>query len=194
MAGRADTGPTFEPDGTVRVPSFALPVSGLVSAEAAAAQGMRAAAPSFDAAGQEPDIAVRREQVNAYAAQAIPRLRESFAVEIVHTAIGGVPVLDVMPANRSPDPARVLVNLHGGAFTVGWDGIAHIETIPMAVLAGYRIVSVDYRMAPEHRHPAGVADGAAVYAANDRDLRWSPRKVQRGLLCTWRHVIHAYSL
>lgn len=157
--------PMFRPDGSVAVPAFVLPASGLLSEEAAAAQRMRASMPSFDAAGQEPDIVVRREQINAYAAQSLPRLREQFAVEIVRTEIGGVEVLDVTPADGNHDPERVLINLHGGAFTVGWDGIALIESIPMAVLAGYRVVSVNYRMAPEHRHPAGVEDVAAVYAA-----------------------------
>lgn len=157
--------PTFQPDGTVRVPGFDLPVSALASAEAAAAQRMRSQIPTFDAAGQEPDITVRREQINAYAAQSLPALRESFPVEIITVTIGGVEVLDVTPADGSHDPDSVLINLHGGAFTVGWDGIALIEAIPMAVLAGTRVVSVNYRMAPEHRHPAGVEDVAAVYKA-----------------------------
>ena len=161
--------PGFGPDGTVSVPSFALPISGLVSAEAAAAQRMRAAVPTFDAAGQELDVAVRREQINAYAAPAAAQLREQFAVDVVSAMIGGVDVLDVTPADGGHDPDRVLINLHGGAFTVGWDGIALMESIPMAMLAGYRIVSINYRMAPEHRHPAGVEDVAAVYAALLRD-------------------------
>jgi epsilon-lactone hydrolase len=161
----ADGKPTFQPDGTVSVPAFDLPVSSLASVEAAAAQRMRAAMPAFDAAGQEPDIAVRREQINAYAAQSLPRLRERFPVEIVAKTIGGVEVLDVTPADGGHDAERVLINLHGGAFTVGWDGIALIEAIPMAVLGRYRVVTVNYRMAPEHRHPAGVEDVAAVYKA-----------------------------
>lgn len=165
MADGADSRPTFQPDGTVCVPGFDLPVSTLASPEAAAAQRARADIPAFDAAGQEPDIAVRREQINAYAAQSLPRLRTSFPVDIASTTIGGVEVLDVTPADGSHDPTRVLINLHGGAFTVGWDGIALIEAIPMAVLAGYRVISVNYRMAPEHRHPAGVEDVAAVYKA-----------------------------
>ena len=165
MDQQAATAPQFEPNGNVRVPGFVLPVSGLLSEAAAAAQRARATSPHFDAAGGDVAIAVRREQINAYAAQVVPRLRDLFAVDIVAATIGGIDVLDVTPAERSPDPARVLINLHGGAFTVGWDGIARIESIPIAALGGYRVVSVNYRMAPEHRHPAGVEDVAAVYAA-----------------------------
>jgi monoterpene epsilon-lactone hydrolase len=146
------------------VPAFVLPLSSLVSAEAAAFQRLRASMPAFDPSAPEPDVSVRREQINAYAATRVPKLREAFPVEIERTMIGGVEVLDVMPT-AGHDPDRVLINLHGGAFCVGWDGIALMEAIPIAAMAGLRVVSVNYRMAPEHRHPAGVEDVAAVYAA-----------------------------
>jgi len=157
--------PQFRPDGSVAVPAFTLPASSLLSEEAAAFQRARAQMPVFDMQDHEPDVAVRRAQINAYAAQAIPRLREAFAVEIERREIGGVEVLDVTPAGGSRDPRRVLINLHGGAFCVGWDGIAQMEAIPIAGMTGWRVVSVNYRMAPEHRHPAAVEDVAAVYAA-----------------------------
>jgi acetyl esterase/lipase len=166
--------PQFEANGDVRVPAFVLPVSKLVSAEAAAAQRMRATMPAFDTVGVLPAEA-RRAQINAYMAPQIASLREAFAVEIVPATIGGVEVLDITPADGSHDPERVLINLHGGAFTVGWDGVALVEAIPMAVLGGYRIVSVNYRMAPEHRHPAAVEDAAAVYAALLND--YAPGKI-----------------
>jgi monoterpene epsilon-lactone hydrolase len=156
--------PQFDPDGSVRVPAFTLPASGLLSAEAAAFQRMRASMPAFDAAGQEPDIATRRAQINDYAQAGIARLGAEFPVDIVASRIGGVEVLDVTPVGGGHDPDRVLINLHGGAFTVGWDGIARLEATPIAALGNYRVVSVNYRMAPEHRHPAGVEDVAAVYA------------------------------
>lgn len=157
--------PKFLPNGDVQVPAFVLPVSSLVSEEAAAAQRMRAAMPAFDAAGQEPDIATRRRQINAYMAPQVAKLRAEFPVEIVAATRGGVEVMIVTPAGGGHDPDRVLINLHGGAFTVGWDGVALVESIPLAVLGNFQIVSVNYRMAPEYAHPAGVEDVAAVYAA-----------------------------
>lgn len=157
--------PVFLPNGDVRVPAFVLPVSGLVSEQAAEAQRRRATVPSFDAAGGGADTAARRAQINAFMAPQVERLRAMFPVAIERTALGGVEVLDVRPADGGHDPERVLINLHGGAFTVGWDGVALVETIPIAALAGYRVVTVNYRMAPEHRHPAGVQDVATVYSA-----------------------------
>lgn len=89
MDGSIENRPVFQPDGSVAVPAFVLPVSGLLSEEATAFQRQRAATPPFDAVGQEADIALRREQINAYAAQAIPRLRDMFAVGIVPATIVG---------------------------------------------------------------------------------------------------------
>ena len=164
MNGNDNSKPEFRPDGSVAVPAFVLPASGLLSEEAAAFQRMRASLPMFDMGSGEVDVAVRREQINAYAAQALPRFTQLFDVEIVRTEIGGVEVLDVTPAAGVTDPDRVLINLHGGAFTVGWDGIAQMEAIPICGMTGWRVVSVNYRMAPEHKHPAAVEDVAAVYA------------------------------
>ncbi|MDE2405756.1 MAG: alpha/beta hydrolase [Sphingomonadales bacterium] len=157
--------PQFLPDGTVVVPGFTLPVSTLLSEPAAAFARMRATMPSFAPASEEPDVTVRRDQINAYARPGAERMRESFPVTITRGTIAGVEVMEFTPEAGVTDPDRVLINLHGGAFCVGWDGIPMLESIPIASLGGWRVVSVNYRMAPEHRHPAGVQDVAAVYAA-----------------------------
>lgn len=156
--------PTFHEDGSVSVPGFTLPVSSLVSEEAAAAQRARASQPAFDGAGVDMEIGARREMLNSFMAPRIEQLRARFPVRIEARTMGGVDVLDVVPEGGATDADRVLVNLHGGAFTVGWDGVALVEAIPIAVMSGMRVVTVDYRMAPEHRHPAAVEDIAVVYA------------------------------
>jgi acetyl esterase/lipase len=95
----------------------------------------------------------------------IEALKAAFKVDIVSTEIGGIEVLDIAPAEGGHDPERVLINAHGGAFIIGWPGVALVESIPIAALAKLRVVTVNYRMAPEHRHPAGVEDVAKVYQA-----------------------------
>ena len=57
---------------------------------------------------------------------------------------------------------RVLINLHGGGFKYGsrWGG--QVESIPIAALGKIKVVSVDYRMAPEHTFPAASEDVAGI--------------------------------
>ena len=38
-----------------------------------------------------------------------------------------------------------------------------LESVPVASVGGYKVVTVNYRMGPEARHPAAVEDVAAVY-------------------------------
>ncbi|MGV0803654.1 alpha/beta hydrolase fold domain-containing protein, partial [Mycolicibacterium elephantis] len=56
----------------------------------------------------------------------------------------------------------VVVYLHGGGWSVGdldsYDGTARMH----AVGAGAVVVSVDYRLAPEHPYPAAVDDAWAA--------------------------------
>jgi acetyl esterase/lipase len=55
----------------------------------------------------------------------------------------------------------VAINLHGGGFTA--DSGSLTESIPIAAYAHIKVVSVLYRLAPEHPFPAAVDDTVAVY-------------------------------
>lgn len=60
-------------------------------------------------------------------------------------------------------PSRVTVMyFHGGGFVVG--GLESHDDVCAEICAatGYRVVSVDYRLAPEHRHPAAFQDALAA--------------------------------
>lgn len=61
-----------------------------------------------------------------------------------------------------PGPAPITLFLHGGGFTIGTldttDGLCRA----LAAGAGSLVVSVDYRLAPEHPFPAGLDDAAAA--------------------------------
>ncbi|KPA21163.1 Carboxylesterase NlhH [Shimia sp. SK013] len=70
------------------------------------------------------------------------------------------------PAGVSPDAAGpTLLYLHGGGWVQGaiesHDGLC----ARLADLAGIRVVSYDYRLAPEHMFPAAVDDVLACYRA-----------------------------
>jgi acetyl esterase/lipase len=52
--------------------------------------------------------------------------------------------------------------IHGGGFIIGSVEAEHVGAVLMAVDAGAVLVSVEYRLAPEHPYPAGLQD---CYAA-----------------------------
>ncbi|MBI4166876.1 MAG: alpha/beta hydrolase fold domain-containing protein, partial [Acidobacteria bacterium] len=57
----------------------------------------------------------------------------------------------------------VLINVHGGHFEGGSRIASHLESIPIAVVGKIKVISIDYRMAPEYTFPAASEDVAAVY-------------------------------
>lgn len=154
--------PRFRDDGTVEVPAFELPPSPLSSPEAQAAQAMRAKAP-VRTPQMDLDIAAVRDGLEAMLAPQVAAMREVFPVDIAELAIGGVPTQVITPRDAPHDPQRVLINLHGGAFSVCAEACALLESIPVAALGGYKVITVDYRMAPEAAHPAAVQDLEIVY-------------------------------
>jgi monoterpene epsilon-lactone hydrolase len=71
----------------------------------------------------------------------------------------------------SKNAHRVLINLHGGGFMVGSRTTSHLESLPIAGQGKIKVVSVDYRMAPEHQFPAASEDVVTVYQALLKDYR-----------------------
>lgn len=111
------------------------------------------------------------EARSAYDVQNADRLdlmRSLFATNVSSAELGGVRVDVVTPTDRparlSPDEP-ILICLHGGAFAWGAGAGALLEAVPIAAVSGLTVVAVDYRMAPEHRHPAGLEDVIAVFDA-----------------------------
>ncbi|HVG27914.1 MAG TPA: alpha/beta hydrolase [Acidobacteriaceae bacterium] len=82
---------------------------------------------------------------------------------------GDIPVR--LYADDAPSPRPALVYLHGGGFVLG-DLDTH-DTLCRAIakLSGALVLSVAYRLAPEHRFPAAVDDAHAVtlWAFNNAD-------------------------
>lgn len=76
-------------------------------------------------------------------------------------AEGGVPVRCYAPEL----PSATLVYFHGGGFVVG--GLHSHDDIcaELAARCGLRVVSVDYRLAPEHPHPAAFEDARSAARA-----------------------------
>jgi acetyl esterase len=88
--------------------------------------------------------------------------REQFGpVEELHAVedrdAGGVPVRIYRPVETN-EPSMALVYLHGGGFVLGSIDTHDGVTRAIAKRTGIVVVSVDYRLAPEHRYPAALQD------------------------------------
>ena len=86
---------------------------------------------------------------------------EGAAVASVESAkVGGVPALVVTPTGEGPFP--VLVWIHGGGWVIG-SAVESLATArDLAAGAGCIVVSLDYRLAPEHKAPAAHDDCIAA--------------------------------
>ena len=164
---------TIESDGTVSMPAQSVPVSGFLSLEGKAylAEHLRNL--------QRPEMLVQENGVPRLIAGYIARQRELFAVDRAETTIGGVRAYVYTPRDgiAAENRDRVLIDLHGGGFRECWPACAELESMPIAALGRIKVVSLDYRQGPEHRHPAASEDVAAAY----RDLLKSYRPANIGL-------------
>lgn len=92
-----------------------------------------------------------------------------------------VPVLVFTPNAVRPRPA--LVYMHGGGFVLGSAESDRELPAMLAAHAGAVVVSVDYRLAPEHPFPAAVEDCYAVLewvTAAAADLAVDPARIGIG--------------
>lgn len=144
-----------EANGTVRMQRV-VPLPQGLSAEAKAWMSR----PLMTDANLPQTIEQRRAGQEVSQARHRDQLLKMFPVSVKDSTVAGVPVHDVMPQTmRYKD--RVLICLHGGGFNA--DSGSYSESIPVAGLTGVRVVSVLYRLAPEHPFPAAVDDVIAVY-------------------------------
>lgn len=88
-------------------------------------------------------------------------------VAIEPTSLGGVPALSIEIPGAAAN--GVVLYLHGGCFVVGSARASAGLAASLARRAGVRVLSLDYRLAPEHPYPAALDDALAAYRALTQD-------------------------
>lgn len=78
-------------------------------------------------------------------------------------SLGGVPTLEIATADARP--GAVLLWFHGGWYTMGSPHTGAGLSSDVARRTGAMVVSVDYRLAPEHPYPAALQDARVAYRA-----------------------------
>jgi len=76
-------------------------------------------------------------------------------------SLGGIPVVTIDVEGTETE--HVVLYFHGGAYAIGTAGSSVGLASDLGRRAGVRVVSVDYRLAPEHPYPAALDDAVAAY-------------------------------
>jgi epsilon-lactone hydrolase len=107
----------------------------------------------------DSDVNQQRRQLRELAsAQPLPA-----ELTVTAAALGGVPTAEITV--DGVEPRHVVLYFHGGVYVIG----DAFQAADLASQVGRRIsakvISVDYRLAPEHPYPAAVDDALAAYEA-----------------------------
>lgn len=107
-------------------------------------------------------LAAERAAINDYGA--VDASKWLAGVDVVPVIAEGVPAEYVVPANGNP--AARIVYLHGGGWMLGGLQSHRSLAAALAELTGMPVLTIDYRLAPEHVFPAALEDCEA-------GLRWA---------------------
>jgi acetyl esterase len=153
-------------------------IKAMIEAQEAAQAGQQA--PPLDAIPPEMIRAGYRMQRQAQNTQA-PKDVEARDL-MIDGADGKIPARLYVPAG-APATTPGLVYFHGGGFAIGDLETHDGHCRRLAAHSGFRVLSVDYRLAPEHPFPAGHDDAlAATRWAFDHaaEIGFDPQKIAVG--------------
>jgi epsilon-lactone hydrolase len=100
----------------------------------------------------------RRQLRELLSAQPLPA-----DVTVTAAALGGVPTAEII-VDRV-EPRHVVLYFHGGVYVMGDAFLAADLASQVGRRTRAKVISVDYRLAPEHPYPAAVDDALAAYEA-----------------------------
>ena len=84
-------------------------------------------------------------------------------VTVTAAALGGVPTAEITVDGI--EPRHVVLYFHGGVYVMSDAFLAAGLASQVGRRTDARVISVDYRLAPEHPYPAAVDDALAAYKA-----------------------------
>jgi epsilon-lactone hydrolase len=100
----------------------------------------------------------RRQLRELISAQSLPA-----DVTVTAAALGGVPTAEITVDGI--EPRHIVLYFHGGVYVMGDAFLAADLASQVGRRTRAKVISVDYRLAPEHPYPAAVDDALAAYEA-----------------------------
>ena len=133
------------------------------------------------------DVVAARTQLDALTAA----MKQDISVaEVTNLSIpgpaGAIPARHYRPDAHAAEAGRtpaILVFYHGGGYTIGSIDSHDAQCRLICRDGGVHVLSIGYRLAPEHKFPAGVVDAFAAYRwalDNAVDLGADPERVVVG--------------
>jgi monoterpene epsilon-lactone hydrolase len=104
----------------------------------------------------------RRQLRDLLSAQPLPA-----EVTVTAAALGGVPTAEITVDGI--EPRHTVLYFHGGVYVMGDAALAAGLASEVGRRTQARVISVDYRLGPEHPYPAAVDDALAAYEALLKD-------------------------
>jgi epsilon-lactone hydrolase len=174
----------FDPDGgCLRIPARTIPIPSTISTQAQHALASAASndrgrialpdswPPQEDKAGWKKVIAEIDGQIAA-----MTSLLPPFPGTIVTRPVGNATVYELTPRDIPEDKRdRAIIALHGGGYCLGGGDLAAKIHQVFATLCRTKVYALDYRMPPDHPHPAALDDVVDLY--RDVLTRHAPGKV-----------------
>ena len=104
------------------------------------------------------------EYVRVSGEYGVKKRAEKYGVSIKEETIDGVNVYYLAPMSlENKNTKHLFVYLHGGAYIFGGGMSALSEAILIASRAKIPVISIDYRMPPDHPYPTAIEDVVRVY-------------------------------
>ena len=100
----------------------------------------------------------RRQLRELLSAQPLPA-----GVTVTAAALGGVPAAEITIGGI--EPRHVVLYFHGGVYVLGDAFLAAGLAAQVGRRTAAKVLSVGYRLAPEHPYPAAVDDALTAYQA-----------------------------
>ena len=137
-------------------------------------------------AGQQPDLTAPLEELRTMCDAGVLATHDLvrdhgplYAVRDLEAA--GVPIRLYLPSPATELPVHV--HMHGGGWWMGSIATADPMARELAHVTGMAVISVGYRLAPEHPYPAGLDDVCAVLtwlAGHPDELGFTPTTLSLG--------------
>jgi epsilon-lactone hydrolase len=107
----------------------------------------------LDAGG---DVREQRRRFEEMVAQPLPA-----GVTVTPAALGSVPTVEITVAGV--EPRHIVLYFHGGVYALGTAALGADLASEIGRRIDAAVISVEYRLAPEHPYPAAVDDAVAAY-------------------------------